>query len=193
MKKVHLLSASEGCECHVRFDAAASTRRRRRRRPKPVDLFGEHDQRCSLTRTLYRHDEVQEVGLRRSLKANGIGVSTSTTSELRRPGEWSKRKGDLTTIGLFSGGKTVLDIGITHPTIDTYINQSSSEATRGSAANIYAKAKDKSANKIINDKGLDIEFRAITFTTYGGDCVLMHYSELAYGSTAMVRRRNPNS
>ena len=60
-----------------------------------------------------------------------------------------------------------MDIGITHPTIDTYINQSSSEATRGSAANIYAKAKDKFANKIINDKGLDIEFRAITFTTYG--------------------------
>ena len=31
-----------------------------------------------------------------------------------------------------------------------------------------AKAKDKSANKIINDKGLDIDFRAITFTSYGG-------------------------
>ena len=30
------------------------------------------------------------------------------------------------------------------------------------------KAKAKPANKIINDKGLDIEFRAITFTTYGG-------------------------
>ena len=42
------------------------------------------------------------------------------------------------------------------------------QATRGYAANVYAKAKDKSANKIINDKGLDIDFRAITFTTYGG-------------------------
>ena len=82
--------------------------------------------------------------------------------------EWSKRKGDLTAIGLFSEGKTVLDIGITHPTIDTYINQSSSQAQRGSAANIYANSKDASANKIIKDKNLDVEFRAITFTTYGG-------------------------
>ena len=61
-----------------------------------------------------------------------------------------------------------MDIGITHPTIDTYINNSSSEATRGSAANIYANAKNKSANKIIHDKNLDIEFQAITFSTYGG-------------------------
>ena len=111
-------------------------------------MFGEHDQRCSLTRTLYRHDEVQELALRRLLINNGFSVSTSKTSELRRPGELTKRKGDLTTIGLFSEGKTILDIGITHPTIDTYINNSSSEATRGSAANIDANAKNKSANKI---------------------------------------------
>ena len=131
-------------------------------------MFGEHDQRCSLTRTLYRHDEVQELALRRLLINNGFNVSTSKTSELRRPGELTKRKGDLTTIGLFSEGKTILDIGITHPTIDTYINNSSSEATRGTAANIYANAKNKSANKIIHDKNLDIEFQAITFSTYGG-------------------------
>ena len=36
------------------------------------------------------------------------------------------------------------------------------------AANIYANAKNKSANKIIHDKNLDIEFQAITFSTYGG-------------------------
>ena len=41
-------------------------------------------------------------------------------------------------------------------------------APPGSAANIYAKSKDRSANRIIEDKNLDIEFRAITFTTYGG-------------------------
>ena len=61
-----------------------------------------------------------------------------------------------------------MDIGITHPTIDTYINNSSSEATRGTAANIYANTKNKSANKIIHDKNLDIEFQAVTFSTYGG-------------------------
>ena len=33
---------------------------------------------------------------------------------------------------------------------------------------MYANAKDKSANKIITGKGLDIEFRAITFSAYGG-------------------------
>ena len=48
------------------------------------------------------------------------------------------------------------------------VNQSSSEAARGSAANIYANSKDKSAGKIIKDKNLDIAFRAVTFTTYGG-------------------------
>ena len=53
---------------------------------------------------------------------------------------------------------------LTHPTIDTYINQSSSEAARGSAANIYAKTKDKSANKIINEKGLDIDFHNLILT-----------------------------
>ena len=50
----------------------------------------------------------------------------------------SMRKGDLTATGLYHDGKTILDVGITHPTIDTYINNSSSEAPRGYAANIYA-------------------------------------------------------
>eukprot|EP01043_Picozoa_sp_COSAG02_P035171 COSAG02_NODE_2503_length_8671_cov_20.133108_3_plen_65_part_00 len=42
-------------------------------------------------------------------------------------------------------GETVLDVGITHPTIDTYINNSSSGAASGSAANIYANNKCRSA------------------------------------------------
>ena len=74
----------------------------------------------------------------------------------------------MTIEGLFHEGKTILDVGITHPTIDTYINNSSSEAPRGPAANIYANNKCRDANKIIADKELDVDFKAITFTTYGG-------------------------
>ena len=98
-------------------------------------------------------------------------MATSKVAELRRVGDnfdKSKRKGDLTATNLYHEGETVLDIGITHPTIDTYINNSSSEAPRGSAANIYANNKCRDANKIIADKELDVDFKAITFTTYGG-------------------------
>ena len=134
-----------------------------------VDAFGEHDQRCPLTFTLGRHDEVQEGALRRMLKANGIHVSNSKTSELRDPTDFndkSRRKGDLTVTGLFDEGKTILDIGITHPTIDSSINTLSSEV-RAAGANRYANNKDRRAKKIINDKKLDIDFKAITFGTYG--------------------------
>ena len=60
----------------------------------------------------------------------------------------------------------MLDVGITHPTIDSSISSLSSEV-RAAGANAYASAKDRRANKIINEKGLDIGFRAITFGTYG--------------------------
>ena len=70
--------------------------------------------------------------------------------------------------GLFHEGKTILDVGITHPTIDTYINTLSSEAPRGSAANKMAANKNRRAHNIIEEKGLDIDFKAITFTTFGG-------------------------
>ena len=118
-----------------------------------------------------RHDEVQERALRTTLKANDVHVSTSKVHELRQPDDHndkSQRKGDLTIEGLFHEGKTILDVGITHPTIDTYINNQSSEAPRGSAANKMATNKNRRANKIIDEKGLDIDFKAITFTTFGG-------------------------
>ena len=64
--------------------------------------------------------------------------------------------------------QTILDVGITHPTIDTCINNQSSEAPRGSTANKMAASKNRRANKIIEEKDLDIDFKAITFTTFGG-------------------------
>jgi len=167
----HLRKQQHGCECHDRHDARTRSRVRKRRRPRHVDCKGEHDQRCPLTFTLGRHDEVQERALRPLIKEAGIHVETSKVRELRRvddPNDNSKRKGDLTATGLFHDGQTVLDVGITHPTIDTYINNSSSGAARGSAANIYANNKCRSANKIIKDKELDLDFMAITFTTFGG-------------------------
>ena len=91
--------------------------------------------------------------------------------ELRQPNDINdkdQRKGDLTIEGLFREGKTILDVGITHPTIDTYINTQSSEAPRGSAANKMAANKNRRAHNIIEEKGLDIDFKAITFTTFGG-------------------------
>eukprot|EP01043_Picozoa_sp_COSAG02_P070752 COSAG02_NODE_12654_length_1513_cov_7.202970_2_plen_278_part_01 len=83
----------------------------------------------SLTFTLGRHDEVQETALRPTLKTNGFLVSSSKTSELRKPGDandFSRKKGDLSTIGLFHEAKDILDIGITHPTIDSSLNTLSS-------------------------------------------------------------------
>ena len=63
--------------------------------------------------------------------------------------------------------KDILDIGITHPTIDSSLNTLSS-VVRGTAANKMAKAKDDRANAIIADKELDVGFKAITFGSYGG-------------------------
>eukprot|EP01044_Picomonas_judraskeda_P024147 COSAG03_NODE_6560_length_1040_cov_1.283741_1_plen_60_part_10 len=56
----------------------------------------------------------------------------------------------------------ILDVGITHPTIDSSINHLSSEV-RGAAANRYAATKDRRANATIKAKGLDVSFLAITF------------------------------
>ena len=134
-----------------------------------MDPFGEHDQRCPLTFTLGRHDEVQEGALRPTLASNGIHVSNSKTSELRReddPFDHSRRKGDLTATGLFDDGATILDVGITHPTIDSSISSLSSKV-RAAGANAYAATKDRRANKIIEEKGLNIGFKAVTFGTYG--------------------------
>jgi hypothetical protein len=166
----HLRARQPGCVCHDRFDSHAhDPGRRRLKRPAIVDALGEHDQRCPLTFTLGRHDEVQESALRPTLKANGIHVSNSKTSELRKPGDFNdkcRRKGDLTATGLFHPGKDILDVGITHPTIDSSINHLSSEV-RGAAANRYAATKDRRANATIKAKGLDVSFLAITFGSYG--------------------------
>ena len=42
-----------------------------------------------------------------------------------------------------------------------------SSKVRAAGANAYAATKDRRANKIIEEKGLNIGFKAITFGTYG--------------------------
>ena len=49
---------------------------------------------------------------------------------------------------------------------DLLLSCDDADTTR-SRANAYATTKDRRANKIIADKGLNIGFRAITFGTYG--------------------------
>ena len=74
-------------------------------------------------------------------------VSTSKTSELRReddPFDHSRRKGDLTATGLFGDGADILDVGVTHPTIDSSISSLSSKV-RATGANAYATAKERRA------------------------------------------------
>ena len=114
----HLRDCRPGCACHDNHDSRDDQRQRRRRRPRDVDKFGEHDQRCPYAFSLGRHDELQEGALRPTLKSNKFHVSNSTTREFRRvddPLDHDRRKGDLTTYGLFDDGATVLDVGITHP------------------------------------------------------------------------------
>ena len=166
----HLRVHPRGCNCQDNHDSRAHNRgRRARRRPPDVDPFGDHDQCCPLAFSLGRHDEVQEGALRPTLAANNIHVSSSKTSELRReddPFDHSRRKGDLTVTGLFDDGATILDVGITHPTIDSNISSLSSKV-RAAGANAYAATKDRRAHAIIERKQLDIGFKAVTFGTYG--------------------------
>ena len=52
------------------------------RLPLHVEVMSEHDQRCSLTFTLGRHNEVHERALRPLIKAAGFFVATSKVSKL---------------------------------------------------------------------------------------------------------------
>ena len=64
------------------------------------------------------------------------------------------------------GRQTLLDVGITHPLIDTHITNKST-VERGFAANAYAARKDKSYNAIIKANNLDLHYKSVTFGTFG--------------------------
>ena len=56
---------------------------------------------------------------------------------------------------------------VVHVVLGRMVASSLSSEVRAAGANAYATTKDRRANKIIEDKSLNIGFRAITFGTYG--------------------------
>ena len=143
-------------------------RRRTRKRPKPVDAYGEVDQRCPHSFKLGRHDAVQAV-TQRLLRRGGIQTNlASVHDELRASSaDTSQKKADLQCTNLSSDGKvTLLDLGITHPLIDTNISIKSTEE-RGFAANKYGDKKEAGYVKVIEDNELDLNYHSFTFGTFG--------------------------
>ena len=64
--------------------------------------------------------------------------------------------------------KSVADLAMAHAAPQKCLNTHTlSSEVRAAGANRYANNKDRRAKKIINDKKLDIDFKAITFGTYG--------------------------
>ena len=180
------LEAGPGdCDCHDRFDRRSGQirmgrpdaqrprpdgtepRRRTRKRPKPVDAYGEHDQRCPHSFKLGRHDAVQAV-TQRLLQRGGIQTNLASVHELRASSaDTSQKKADLQCTNLSSDGKvTLLDLGITHPLIDTNISIKSTEE-RGFAANKYGDKKEAGYVKVIEDNELDLNYHSFTFGTFG--------------------------
>ena len=82
----------------------------------------------------------------------------------------SQKKGDLLLnepLVRGNGEEALIDVGITHPLIDTYLNNKS-KGERGFAANKYAARKDKAYNEIFKKKNLKIDYHSFTMDTYGG-------------------------
>lgn len=183
--KHFLASGPSACDCHDRFDRrtgairqglpgaqrdredGSTPRRRARVRPKPVDAHGEHDQRCKHAFSLGRHDYVQHCA-KRKLTYAGIHAKLASVRELRGDStDSSKRKADLECSNLnMDGNPTILDIGITHPLIDTNLNIKST-TERAFAANKYGDLKEKGYKKIIKNKKLDLHAQAMTFGSFG--------------------------
>ena len=133
-----------------------------------MDANGEHDQRCPHAFSLGRHDHVQHV-LQRKLQAGGITVSKATVHELRGDSseDRSQKKADLRCDGLSREGKmSILDVGITHPLIDTNLTLKST-VERGFAANQYGAKKERGYKKVMEEKMLDRDYHSFTLGSFG--------------------------
>ena len=153
-----LLSAAggpQGCDCHAQFDRtsreiAAGVRTapsRRRDRPKQVDALGEHDQRCPRSFTLVRHDHVQDT-VRGELRYGGKNAKPATVHELRSRDmrDTSMTKGDLRATNMSTDGlPTVIDFGITHSLLDTYIRAIKSKVERRPTAALHSLSRLRSS------------------------------------------------
>jgi hypothetical protein len=174
------------CDCHERFQrrtgeiardagsrrgrrgSCTPQRRRRRKPPKPVDEEGEHDQVCKHAFALGRHDDVQHEAQREFRRAH-LRAELASVRELRRGyNDRSQKKADLLLTGLHASKKTLLDLGFTHSTIDTYLNNKSM-SERAAAANAYAKRKHTGYVERITEAGKEdeLEYASFTIDTYG--------------------------
>ena len=77
------------------------------------------------------------------------------------------KQADLLTSGLSANGNdTLLDIGRTHPLIDTNLNDQSL-GNRAYAADKYAASKDRRYRRIINDNNLPYGYKSLCMDTLG--------------------------
>ena len=99
----------------------------------PVDPFGEHEQRCPYAFKLGPHNRVQ-LQHQRNLNRADLPTKLASVHELRSTNDpHSMKQADLLTSGLSANGNdTLLDIGRTHPLIDTNLNLEIDQSLVGS-------------------------------------------------------------
>ena len=105
----------------------------------------------------------------RKLREAGKPTKPATVHELRASSsDRSLRKGDLTVDELATDGRqTLLDVGIAHPLVDTYLNNNKSTVERGFAANVYGARKVRDYATIFASKNIDMHYQSVTFGTLG--------------------------
>ena len=167
-ERTAFLARNSGVKRYRNGAPRTSTRRGNRRRlPAPVDANGEHDQRCPSAYKLGRHNTVQ-YWLRKLLHTAGLVVEQASVRELRRDStDPSRKQADLLVRGLHGATQeTLLDIGITHSTIDTYLNNQSMWK-HGDAANHYARRKERQYSRLIAANNLDYDYYSFGLESYG--------------------------
>ena len=121
--------------------------------------------------TIWRHDGVQHT-VKDELQYGGKHVTDATVHELRSQTrrDVSTTKGDLRATNMTNDGlPTVIDIGITHSLLDTYIKAIKSKMERGYGADRYDAKKIRHYRKIIDDKELrgKVHYKSFTLGTFG--------------------------
>ena len=97
-----------------------------------------------------------------------LPTKLASVHELRSTNDpHSLKQADLLTSGLSANGNdTLLDIGRTHPLIDTNLNDQSL-GNRAYAADKYAASKDRRYRRIINDNNLPYGYKSLCMDTLG--------------------------
>ena len=133
----------------------------------PVDPFGEHEQRCPFAFKLGPHNRVQ-LQHQRNLNRADLPTKLASVHELRSANDpHSMKQADLLTSGLSANGNdTLLDIGRTHPLIDTNLTDQSL-GNRAYAADKYAASKDRRYRRIINANNLPYGYKSLCMDPLG--------------------------